>query len=128
VPSLRRNGVGVLMSEISIPMNGWSKEGLRDGRKTATTRTERYGEPGDRFTVEFDDGVRQTYVLTHVVKIPLETVAEDFYDEEGAESPTEFKKVWEDIHYKKGYVADWRVYLHLFCPVGVLFEDGGSDA
>lgn len=101
------------MSELfRVPMNDWSVERLEQGRKTATTRTERYGEPGDRF-----EAAEQTYELTHVVEVPLAVVAEYFYSEEGAESPDEFVEVWNDIHYRRGFEAEWPVWLHLFREV-----------
>lgn len=97
---------------VDIPMNDWSTERLQAGEKTATTRTRRYGEPGDRF-----EAAGNVYELTHVVKVPLEVVTRDFYDVEGADTPEEFVEVWEDIHHRKGFVADWMVWLHLFREV-----------
>lgn len=97
------------MPEVDIPMNGWSEERLAQERKWATSRTERYGEPGDTFEV---NGIE--YVLTHIVKVPLGVVAEQFYDIEGADSRAEFIEVWEDIHYRRGFDPEWSVWLHLF--------------
>jgi len=106
---------------LDIPMNDWSQERLEAGVKTATARTERYGDPGDRF-----QSVGRVYELTHVVKVPLKTVAEHFYAAEGAESPAEYREVWNDIHYRRGYEPDWMVWLHLFRDVGPdLATDGG---
>lgn len=97
------------MSEVDIPFNEWSTNRHIDGVKTATTRTSRYGRPGDTFT---DAG--RTYRLTHVVEVPLKVVAKHFYDVEGARSPGEFVEVWEDIHYGRGYIPKWDVWLHLY--------------
>lgn len=94
---------------IGIPMNEWSQGRLREGEKSATTRTERYGERGDRF-----EAVGRVYELTDVIPAPLRLVAVHFHEEEGCESKEEFIEVWEDIHYRKGYKPDWMVYLHLF--------------
>lgn len=98
---------------VDIPMNDWSVERLQAQRKRATTRTEKYGESGDRF-----QAAGRIYELTHVVKVPLGVVAEHFYDAEGAESPEAFTEVWEDIHYRRGYEPGWQVWLHLFREVG----------
>lgn len=95
--------------DFEIPMNDWSEEKLYNGVKTATTRTTRYGDPGDRF-----ESVGYIYALTHVVKVPLEVVAEHFWAEEGCENKAEFLEVWNDIHYRRGYDPDWEVWLHLF--------------
>lgn len=100
------------MSQINIPMNEWSTERLEAGEKTATTRTERYGDPGDRFRA-----AGRLYELTHVVRVTLDVVDENFYAEEGARSPSEFRDVWRDIHYGRGYEPGWKVWLHLFREV-----------
>lgn len=97
---------------VDIPFNTWSEAQLEQGEKTATTRTSKQGNPGDRF-----DAIGNTYELTHVVKLPLKIVANWFYDQEGAENPAEFREVWADIHYQRGFEPDWRVWLHLFREV-----------
>jgi hypothetical protein len=100
------------MTEIEIPFNDWSRDRLRSNDKTATTRTERYGDPGDVF--EVDD---ELFLLTHVTQLPLGIVANHFSHEEGASSFGEFIEVWESIHPQRGYEPDRQVHLHLFCRV-----------
>jgi hypothetical protein len=97
---------------VEIPFNDWSCERLAEREKTATTRTSRYGDPGDEFVV---DGT--VYELTHVVHVPLRVVADHFYGVEGCDSRAEFIDVWEDIHYRRGFEPEWPVYLHLFREV-----------
>jgi len=97
------------MSEIEIPFNKWSRDRLEQGQKTATTRTSRYGDPGDTFVV---DG--RKYELTHVIKVELEVVARHFWGVEGCNYPNQFCEVWKEIHPHKGYEPDWEVWLHLF--------------
>jgi hypothetical protein len=97
---------------VDIPFNDWSEERLQEGRKTATTRTKRYGDPGDRFRA-----AGHVYELTHVVTVPLGIVAEQFHDLEGARTTAAFVEVWEDIHYRRGFERDWEVWLHLFREV-----------
>lgn len=94
---------------LDVPMNDWSVGKLRNGEKSATTRTERYGNPGDRF-----EAADTVYELTHVVEVPLHVVAGYFYEPEGCKTKGEFIEVWEEIHPRKGYEPDWMVYLHLF--------------
>jgi hypothetical protein len=107
--------VGLAMSvpTIDMPMNEWSRPRLESGRKTATTRTSKKGNPGDYFET---DGM--VYQLTHVVRVPLSVVAMYFYQEEGVDTPDEFVEIWEDIHYRRGFEQDWEVWLHLFRKVG----------
>lgn len=105
------------MTDVDIPFNEWSEERLREGRKAATCRTSRYGDPGDSFSA-----AGRQWTLTHVLRVPLHVVKDHFYELEGCESPEEFVDVWEDIHYRRGYDPEWRVWLHLFRL------DGDSDA
>lgn len=100
------------MGQIDIPFNDWSRRRHQTHEKRATTRTSRYGEPGD----VFNDGSME-FQLTHVVRLPLGVVGEYFYELEGAESQEEFREVWEDIHYRRGYDEDWTVWLHLYHEV-----------
>ena len=74
--------------EIMIPFNDWSKERLRAGKKTCTSRRKPYGKIGDTFTV---DGSQ--YVLIDVMQAKLSDIAEHWYSFEGCNSPDEFKQV-----------------------------------
>lgn len=94
---------------VDIPFNDWSIEQLYSNNKTATTRTDRYGLPGERFKA-----AEEVWEFTHVVRVPLQVVANHFYSEEGCMSKEDFIDIWEDIHYRKGYEPDWMVWLHLF--------------
>ena len=93
--------------EIKIPFNGWSKDKIRLQKKTATTRNQKYGETGDIFWVE-----KKMFKLDLVIKLPLWFVITELYPSEGAESMMELKKVWEDIHPRKGYVPEQIVWYH----------------
>ena len=97
------------MSEIMIPFNEWSKERLRDGRKTATSRRKPYGKIGDTFNVE-----GKHYVLIDVMQAKLIDVANNWYEFEGCSSPEEFKQIWRLIHRKMGFIPEQVVYLHTF--------------
>ncbi len=75
---------------------------------------------GDYFKV---DGVE--YVLTAITKKTLKEIAEQHYQDEGAESPDEFIDVWNSIHTNIGFVPDQTVYYLEF----VLSTNGnGSEA
>lgn len=98
--------------KIRIPFNKWSRERLKEGKKTATSRTRRYGVVGDVFTV---DGI--TYQLEVIANVTLQTVCDVAYDIEGAKSKEEFIKIWEEIHPRKGWVPDQHVWFHRFKPI-----------
>jgi hypothetical protein len=100
-------GAKPFMSEFQAP--------LLSGRKTATTRPQKWGEPGDTFDAF---GVR--FELLTVTRLPLWIVAEKFYREEGFEEPDGFVNAWLKVH--NSYKADRIVYLHRF-----EIANGGSD-
>jgi hypothetical protein len=111
------------MSKIEIPFNDWSKDKLRRGIKTATTRSKKYGEPGDTFEVRFNleqherfSRVR-TYELVSITRKSLANVAERHFKEEGAESPQEFIEVWNDTHPRRKFRSQDIKYFHRFKEV-----------
>ena len=95
--------------EIEIPFNKWSKDRLKANMKTATSRNKKYGDPGDTFTVE---GLK--YCLTQITKVSLSSIRDCCYDVEGCRSPEHFEKVWIDIHPRKGWVDEQKVWFHRF--------------
>ncbi len=98
------------MTEIKIPFNDWSLERLQYDNKTATTRNKKYGKPGDVFyvmnTIKFE--------LDEVIQKTLHDVAYYHFREEGARDPHEFIDVWKELHPKKGFVHNQKVYFHTF--------------
>ncbi len=98
--------------KINIPFNEWSKERLLILRKTATSRTKKYGESGDIFIV---NDIK--YELEFVMKLPLHVIRDYLYKTEGCVSKMEFEKVWADIHPKKGWDDNQMVWYHHFTPV-----------
>lgn len=98
------------MTVIKIPFNDWSIERLRDGRKTATSRNKKYGVAGDTF-ITTDSTI---FELDAIVKKSLHDVAYYFFKEEGAKDPHEFMDVWKELHPKKGFVPEQKVYFHTF--------------
>ncbi len=98
---------------IEIPFNSWSKDKLRAGKKNATSRTKKYGERGDCFEVDLGDKVVR-YEVVFISRWELDRIAINWYDVEGCDSPEEFKNVWGDIHPRKGFDPDQKVWFHLF--------------
>lgn len=95
----------------TIPFLPEFEKDIESKNKTATSRTKKYGKPGDHFKA-----FSMLMELTHVVRVPLFVVAKYFYREEGCKSPDEFKKVWNKIHPRKKYEDDpgRMVSLHLW--------------
>ena len=98
--------------KIRIPFNNWSRERLKKGIKSATSRNKKYGEIDDTFVV---DGVE--YTLTAVCKANLSTIRDLCFDIEGCNSPDEFVEVWKDIHPRKGWDPKQKVWFHRFKKV-----------
>ena len=88
-------------SEFEIPM--------LKGQKTATTRTKKYGNPGDLFSA-----FGHAFMLTNVDKVYLGYVCSVFYRQEGFNSQGEFIEYWNKIHPRKHYHYSTHVYLHQF--------------
>lgn len=115
--------------KVEIKFNSWSMTRFRFGVKTATTRTKEYGKPGDTFDIYFPTGISLTdipvtitYEITDVKRLPLLDVAENYFTQEGCLYPEEFVQMWKKIHFKKGFIPIWRVYLHLFKIKNVKFH------
>jgi len=94
---------------ITIPFKEEFRERMLSGQKTATTRTKRYGHPGDLFCA-----FGHSFTLTKVDKVYLGDVASTGYEIEGFKTQFEFVQCWERLHPAKGYVFDQPVWLHQF--------------
>jgi hypothetical protein len=92
----------------TIPFTDEMADAIRAGRKTATTRTKKYGEPGDVLTTPAGPIVLET-----VGKVPMSEAAAMFR-EEGFESREAFIGIWKRLHPRVGYVPTQRVYVHRF--------------
>jgi hypothetical protein len=112
------------MAEIHIPFNVWSKQRLKKGKKTATSRRTKYGEPEDTFIVG-----EQKFQITNVLYLPLRLIANRYYLEEGAKSEEEFIEIWKGIHPIRGWNPDQKVYIHFFKEIKdwVRDEDDGEN-
>lgn len=98
------------MTTIKIPMNEWSKERLLTGQKICTSRTKIYGKAGD----DIDGGTNDLYKLKNIMHLPLWFVRDFLWFLEGAKSPEEFEKIWIEIHPRKGFDGEQKVYVHFF--------------
>ena len=105
-----------LFQRIKIPFLKEFRESMLSGKKTKTSRTKRYGKPGDTF-----EAFEAVFELTDVQKKALVTVAHLYYKEEGFENKEDFIACWEKLHPKKGYVPNLLVWLHSFRKVATLY-------
>jgi hypothetical protein len=87
--------------KIDLPFKPRFRFPLRTGRKTATSRTGFSGKVGDTF-----EAYGATFRVEEVSQLPLTTVANDHWREEGVESPEEFRDVWCEIHPRRGWDPD----------------------
>lgn len=95
--------------QVKIPFKPYFRERLLDGTKTATTRTKRFGRPGDWFPA-----YGATFTILQVLVVNLHLVRRDYYTHEGFKEPHEFESCWISIHRRKGWQGGQQVYLHLF--------------
>ncbi len=106
---------------IDIPFCQDMKRATLDGIKSCTSRTRRFGKPGDTFTLNHVGGASAHFMITSVKKLPIKQVADTLYRQEGFKTPEDFKRLWRQIHPITGYRADTEVYVHYFrrIPAGV---------
>ena len=93
---------------IMIPFLPEFQDRMLSGAKTATSRTEKYGNGGDIFMA-----FGHSFQLTKVNKVYLGDVATTFYKEEGFNNPGEFRDCWKRLHPKRNRY-DQPVWLHQF--------------
>lgn len=101
------------MVKVKIPFKERFREPLVNSVKTWTSRTKRYGKPGDTFEV-----FGQEFLIEKVERRMLEDVA-DHWREEGCTSKLDFMNLWIKLHARKGYLATQRVYVHVFKRISI---------
>lgn len=99
--------------KIDMPFLPEFEESMLSGKKKATTRTKRYGYPGDWFE-EFG----KTFVLTWVYPTFLDVVAAYFCLEEGFDHSQEFIDCWDKLHPRIKFAdkPSRNVFFHRFIP------------
>ena len=97
------------MALIQIPFREQFYKQILSGEKTATTRTKKFGEIEDYFLI-----AGHRFDLKFVSHVPLKYVAAIMYKEEGFKAPEDFMAIWKEIHPRKGFVPDQKVWLHIF--------------
>jgi hypothetical protein len=86
-----------------------------EGRKIATTRSQRKGEPGDTFWIHHPDDPLRDYLfrLIAVEPVPLLDVARNYYRLEGFTSSKEFEMAWRSLH-RGHFTLDKDYFIHFF--------------
>lgn len=95
--------------KITLPFKPIFRSPMLNGVKVMTCRTARYGAPGDVF-----DAFGAEFELTHVMRMQLQYVERDCWQQEGATSREHFRTIWIDIHPRRGFVEDELVWAHCF--------------
>lgn len=107
------------MTEIKIPFLPEFEDDMKYGQKVMTTRSKKYGKPGDTFNI-FDTD----FTILSVFKLELWQVKAFFYAAEGFFDSKEFIKIWNKIHYRLGYDKqkyDW-FWCHIFIQTQLIKE------
>lgn len=94
---------------IKIPFLPEWKELLLTGRKTHTCRSKSYGKPGDQF-----EAFGQVFELVSIEQKTLDAVRDNYWQQEGCNSPAEFVEVWNRIHPTRGFIGSNVRWLHEF--------------
>lgn len=102
------------MAEVKIPFLPEFKDQLLNGEKTATTRTRKYGDSEDVFTIF---GAKFRIIKT--IKLPLSAIAYAFHKEEGFETKEGFIDIWNRIHPRRGYRPDDVRFIHFFMRINL---------
>lgn len=111
--------------KIDMPFLPESKESMLSGKKRASTRTRRYGYPGDWF-----QRFGRTFVLTSILRTFLDIVVHDRYLEEGFSSPDAFIECWDRLHPRVPYAERPTrvVYYHRFSSTRSKYHQGRKSA
>jgi hypothetical protein len=97
---------------LSIPFKRRFDGPMRDGIKTRTWRTRKYGSPGERFARG-----GQEYELTIVERAVMGSVPA-YWREEGFNSPDDAIETLKEIFPENGYEPDRMGWAHWFRKIG----------
>ena len=95
--------------KVEIPFEERWRTGMLSGKKIYTTRTKKYGKPGDTF-----EAFGALFELKSILRPYLGSVAKAYFKGEGCGKPIEFVEIWRQLHPRKGFDPLQIVYLHIF--------------
>ena len=95
--------------EIQIPFQEQFKDAMLTGTKTKTSRTKKYGTIGDKFKA-----FGAEFIIVNQEEEKLQYVADHYYKDEGFERPEQFINIWVELHPRKGWDPNQKVWVHEF--------------
>jgi hypothetical protein len=98
--------------KVKIPFMPRFASRMIGGIKTWTSRTRKYGNPGDTFEA-FDHEFE-------IVKVERRTLGDilDHWREEGCDSRKDAVETWKMLHSKRGDLQE-RLYVHVFRRISI---------
>ncbi len=97
------------MVKVNIPFQEKWQEKMVYNIKTCTSRTKKYGNPGDTFVI-----FGALFKILKVERLTLTWVANNLYKEEGCDNPEEFGHIWISLHPRAGWRPSQVVFTHHF--------------
>lgn len=107
-----------MSKEVKIPFIPELEPKLAKGEVVMTSRTRRFGDPGDTFTIEYKKELYHFKILG-VIRLELEVIAREFHEEHGFKTPKDYRNAWKGIHPHKGFIGNQYVTTHIFRRLGV---------
>ena len=98
--------------KVKIPFRPAFDGQLGNGRKTCTCRTKKMGTGLDWF-----EHKGMFFKLTNVYQTTLADVRDRLFWHEGFDAPQGFVDIWDDIHPRKKFQPDQKVWVHRFVRV-----------
>ncbi len=98
-----------MSKEVKIPFQEDFRERMLEGLKTCTSRTKKYGNPGDFFQI-----FGTTFQIIDVKQHYLGFVAKFLYVDEGFQRSSDFEQIWQKLHPIKGWQPAQIVFTHYF--------------
>jgi hypothetical protein len=111
------------MAQIEIPFSREMAIAIFEGRKIATTRSEKKGEIGDTFDVIVSHKTHGFFIDAGKCRLIdiwpntwLTTVRDDLYRLEGFDSPEAFERGWRALH-RGHFTTNKDYFVHFFARV-----------
>jgi hypothetical protein len=99
--------------ELNIPFSRPMRLASIRGEKVATSRSKKYGNPGDWFKLPDYVGYPVYYRLIDVQTMPLQEIKTKYYRIEGFASPEAFEEFWRNLH-RGQFLFSKDYYVHFY--------------
>ena len=113
------------MAQIEIPFSREMAIAAIDGKKIATTRSDRKGVVGGTFFIEDPRRIGEGgptikygghFRIIAIMDVDLKTVKKLYFRLEGFDSPEAFEKTWRALH-RGHFMTGKPYYIHFFARV-----------